>query len=419
MSNGRWTVRYYALLLAALAGCVPRGVPSGANVGAASPAVSSTLRAPAAPIHVPIDIANNHVYVRVAAGDRTLDLILDTGAAQTSLDIGIARQIGLELGQPFRARGVGTGSIEGAQVKKGSVTLAGTSITQPVRSALDLSRLPRREGHRMDGILGFDFINRWVVAIDYVGQELRLYDPARFTYDGLGRPVPVSFADAHPIVDADVVLTDGGMLRGRFIVDVGASLALALTKPFVETNRLRSRVGTTLSRTAGGGVGGLTRADFGRVAALRIGDTELRGVVVQLFGDSAGVFSGNPNWIGNIGGEVLRRFTVYLDYTRRRIILEPNAAANEPFETDMSGVAFVASAGFDTLTVDQVLPSSPASEAGLVVGDTVVAVDGSPVTTRTISELRKRFRRAGETVDITVRRAGETRTVRIVTRRMF
>jgi S1-C subfamily serine protease len=48
----------------------------------------------------------------------------------------------------------------------------------------------------------------------------------------------------------------------------------------------------------------------------------------------------------------------------------------------------------------------------------VVAVDGVPVTTRSIIELRKRLKREGETVVLTVLRAGETRTVKIKTRRL-
>jgi predicted aspartyl protease len=422
MGNGRglWTGTLVTLGAAVIAlgagGCATK-TGAGETRQRATPVLGAASER--APIHVPIDVANNHVYVKVAAGDRTLDFILDTGAGATSMDLRTARQLGLELGRGFEARGAGAGSIQGAQVRNASVTLVGTDITQPVVSALDLSRLPRREAHRMDGILGYDFINRWVVAIDYVAQELRLYDRGSFNYSGTGQSIPVSFASLHPVVDAAVVLADGDTVRGRFVVDVGAALALALTKPFVQTNRLQNRVGTTIRRTSGGGVGGPAAAEFGRVKALRLGGAEVGNVVVQLFGDSAGVFSGNPDWVGNVGGEVLRRFTVYLDYARRRIILEPHAGTSEPFEADMSGIAFIGSDDLTTFTVDQLVPTMPGGEAGLVVGDTLVAVDGKPVTPRTITELRKRFRREGETVELTVRRAGETRVVVVRARRVI
>lgn len=41
--------------------------------------------------------------------------------------------------------------------------------------------------------------------------------------------------------------------------------------------------------------------------------------------------SENPDHKRMIGTEVLRRFTVILDYARNRIILEPNAQFKDPF----------------------------------------------------------------------------------------
>jgi len=289
---------------------------------------------------------------------------------------------------------------------------------QPVSSALDLSRLPPREGHRMDGILGYDFVRRFVVAIDYVHEELRLYDARSFRYSGSGTSIPITFSGNHPHVDAEVRLADGATVKGRMVVDVGASTSLSLTKPFVEANSLRERVGPTIHRRAGGGVGGAVTADIGRVAGLQLGTLEIVRPVTMLLGDSAGVFSGNSDWIGNIGGDILRRFTVYLDYANKRMILEPHAGTNEPFEADMSGIMLVMNDSLTTATVDYVTPGSAATDAGLVVGDTLLSVDGQPATGTVIRELRKRFRRDGEHIVLTVRRGGETKTVTLVLRRL-
>jgi len=370
------------------------------------------------PIHVPIEIVNNHVYVKVCAGSRQLQFILDTGAGQSFFDLGVATAAGVRLGSHFRGRGAGDGTIDGAAVENGTVALEGSGVSVPIRAALDLSRLPRREGHRMDGILGYDFISRYAVAIDYVGEELRLYDRDTFRYDGSGTSIPLTFADNHPMIDTDIRLANGDAVRGTFIVDVGSSLPLALTKPFVEKNRLRERVGTVVRRPSGGGVGGPATADIGRVAALRLGGVELHNVVTHLYGDSAGVFTGNPYWIGNIGGDALRRFTVILDYARSRIILEPRDRIDEPFETDMSGVAFIATSdGLDRIVVDYVLPGSPAAGAGLAAGDSLVAVEGAAVNEKTLIELRRRFRREGA-VELTLKRSGETRIVKLQLRRL-
>ena len=323
----------------------------------------------------------------------------------------VAHTAGVRLGSHFTAHGAGAGTIDAADVQNGAVTLDGTSVSVPIGAALDLSALPPREGHRIDGILGYNFIARYVVVIDYVGEELRLFEPGRFVYTGVGTSLPVTFAAGHPVIQASVRLATGDTIGGLFVVDVGASSALALTTPFVESNQLRARVGPLVHRVGGGGVGGMVSTDLGRVAGLRLGGRELHDVVTSFYGDSGGVMSGNPDWIGNIGGDVLRRFTVFLDYQHRRIIVEPHAGTGEAFETDMSGAALTIAGTPGRLVVKDVVRNSPAFEAGLAPGGTVVAVDGAVPGERTLTDLRDRLRHEGQSVELTIVRAGETRTI--------
>jgi hypothetical protein len=405
-------MRYLALAVSVVA------APLAAQATDSTTCASSPAEATAQPSTIPIDVYSNHVYVKVCAGDRPLDFILDTGAGATFLDLHTAERFGIKLGSTFVGRGAGAGTIAGAQLDGANVRLAGSSLVQRVPSALDLSRLPPREGHRMDGILGYDFINRFVVAIDYVKQELRLYDPRSFAYEGPGASLPVTFSGGHPHVDATVRLADGATLQGRMVVDVGSAGPLAITKTFADENHLRDRIGPTVHRRAGGGVGGAVMADIGRVESLKLGTIEVPRPVTSLAGDSAGVMSGNSEWIGNIGGEILRRFTVYLDYPHKRMILEPHAGTNEPIEADMAGIALVMNDSLTSASVDYLAPGSAAASAGLAIGDTLVSIDGQPANAAALREFRKRLRRDGERIVLTVRRGGEFRTVTLVLRRV-
>jgi hypothetical protein len=392
--------------------------PTSAALRVVTTCPSTAVQTTALPATFPIEVWSNHVYVKVCVAEHALEFILDTGAGATSLDLNIARQLGVHLGQTFTVGGAGAGRVAGARVENASVALDGLSIVQPIATAIDLSRLSPREGHRMDGILGYDFIARYVLAIDYERSELRIYDRDRFHYDGSGTSVPVTLIDRFPIIDAAITLGEHDTLRGRFVVDVGSGAALTLRKPFVDENHLRDRVGQTIRRTGSGGVGGQTTSDVGRVAALLIGGIELARPITQLFGDSAGVMSQRGAWVGNIGGVILRRFTLLLDYQGKRMIFEPNARIDEPFETDMSGAGIVSDDSLSSIVVDNVAPGSPAAEAGLTRGDVIASVDGAPASHRLLAELRDRFRRPGERVVLIVRRGGETKRVEIVTRRL-
>jgi S1-C subfamily serine protease len=202
------------------------------------------------------------------------------------------------------------------------------------------------------------------------------------------------------------------------VIDVGSNGSLALTKAFVDKNRLRQRVGPTVRRTGGGGVGGSTTSDMGRLAALSIGGIELERPLVNLFGDSAGVMSVSSSWEGNIGGTILRRFTVFLDYQNKRMIFEPNATLHDAFEADMSGLLLRLDDSLSTMFVETVAAGSPAAEAGIIPGDEIVSADGVAASQKLLGELRERLRKPGERVVLVVRRGGEERKIEIVTRRM-
>jgi hypothetical protein len=104
-------------------------------------------------------VYSNHVYVKVCAGDRPLDFILDTGAGATFLDLHTAERFGVKLAAASRVAGRARARSPERSSRVRACGSPGRRSFSRVPSALDLSRLPPREGHRMDGILGYDFIS--------------------------------------------------------------------------------------------------------------------------------------------------------------------------------------------------------------------------------------------------------------------
>lgn len=163
-------------------------------------------------------------------------------------------------------------------------------------------------------------------------------------------------------------------------------------------------------------MGGAVALPLGRAEALRLGRFTLDHPVTGF--PTQGQF-GRHGMAGNIGNAVLRRFRVVFDYSRSRVSLEPNGSFADPFEQDMSGLAIVTRAPeFRARLVQRVVEGSPAQEAGLQAGDTILALDGRDSADLPLASLREMLRVPGKRYVLGVKRGEQTLTATIVTRRL-
>jgi len=166
-------------------------------------------------------------------------------------------------------------------------------------------------------------------------------------------------------------------------------------------------------------VGGTAKAFSGRVKTIRLGSFQLENSVAKFSratrGDDA-----SASYDGLIGGDILRRFKVVFDYSRRRMILEPNAQFSEPYEVDISGLD-IATEGedFSVVVVNEVEKGSPGAEAGIQDEDAITAIDGRPTKEFTITQIRKMFRQDGKEFLISIKRGQKELQTKLRLRRLI
>jgi hypothetical protein len=120
-----------------------------------------------------------------------------------------------------------------------------------------------------------------------------------------------------------------------------------------------------------------------RSGPLRIGSTILNNPVVTMVDPTETDHQGVLWWAGNrrlqvdgyIGMETLRRFGLIIDAKARALWVKPNAAVNQPFRYNRSGLRFKIED--ERVTISSVKPESPAATAGVQAGDLVFAPGGS------------------------------------------
>jgi predicted aspartyl protease len=356
---------------------------------------------------LPFRLLNNHVYVQATVNGRgPYTFIVDTGG-HTLISPRLAAEAGLKVAGAGSTSGAGEGKETTGFARYREIALGPVCLTdQPafITNIYDRSV----EGIAVDGMVGFELFARFAVKLDYGAKTMTVSEFSAFDPHGAGTPVPFKFYDHLPAVRG---MIDG--LPARFDIDTGSRSELDITSPFVAAHHLRQRYTPGISTITGWGVGGAARSYVVRVPALSLGSVRVPNIVAGLSEAKSGSFS-DPNYEGNIGSGLLNRFVVSFDYRRKTMYLKP--LYPEPADAgtfDRSGLWInAADRGY---AVEDVAAGGPAELAGILKGDLVTAINGKPALADQLSDARMLLRSlpAGTTVELTLIRNGQSRTVRL------
>jgi predicted aspartyl protease len=385
------------LLLAALCFAFPSVVSAQHNVRQPSATVATTTS-------VPFKLYGGHICLQARVDGKPYAFVFDTAGA-ASLSALAERQLALPVVATTQMTGAGNGTDSMSVVVPKEASVGDATIKNAyfmvLPERLDLgSPFP---GVPFGGILGREFFARLIVTIDYAKQTLTLTNPQSFHADAAAIAIPLTMRNgAFPNVQATV---DGA--AGSFDIDAGSPQSLILTEPFAKRNGIVAQMPRTFEVNVGHGVGGGMTGTAGRVAALRVGTAVLDDVVAYVIHATGGVFS-DEGLSGNIGGEVLRRFTVTIDVPHKTLYLAKNVAFGTPFTFTRAGLFIEHTGG--SLSVVAVIPGSPAQVAGLRAGDSLVSIADRPVDSLSSDEVRGYWLMpAGTVVHVEARRDGKTR----------
>jgi hypothetical protein len=368
---------------------------------------------------IPVEIPASIVLMPVSINDGPpVTFILDTGASTTPVDKGYAAQRGIRGDGKVHAMGAG-GSVEVSVAKDLRFTFGDITIKSPRTPLIPFDGIGLRAGRPFQGVLGAEAFRPYVVEIDYEKSVVTFHERSKFTPPaGATRlALEISSHESIPVVRGEVTLPDGRTLATRLFVDTGAGMGLVLTRAFADRQKIEFSGGIEMS--AGLGVGGPTSQRVGRTARLSLGGLHIENPITALSRESRGALAA-AHIDGLIGGEVLRRFTAFFDYGGKQLLLMPNRSFGEAHEYDMSGLMLTTQdATFRTIVVRDVLPDSPASEAGIRAGDELRAIDGAAVQPSQLAAIRAQLKTSDRRFVLTVVRDGAELTVPFVTRRLI
>jgi hypothetical protein len=355
---------------------------------------------------IPMHLIDNRPFVPVTVNGRHFEFVVDTGG-----DYAISSQAAAELGlHPAPAAPIGganavsvaAGDVVLARLVVGSITVRDVHV-----SVIDFTPLVTHIGfRRFDGMIGYTFLRTHAATFDAQHGTLTLDAPP--SAHQTDHAIPFRLSDELLVVRAAV---DG--TEGDFILDTGDRSAITLFTPFAREH-YRSRSGMLRDVVTGFGLTAPIVADVTRLHDLALAGYDVADPIARLATQQGGGFA-SDEVAGSIGNAILSRFTVTFDYPHGQLRLSDPIAAPR-LEWDRSGM-WLSRYGA-SLRVDDVVTGGPAAEAGLQVGDLVVAVDGVPAAGVDLPALRERLtstQTASVRIDVLRKSRQDSLTIRLRT----
>lgn len=347
---------------------------------------------------VPADFAGGLILVPLHINQSQPCLfVLDSTARSTSIDPRRAAELGIPAG------------------KSAELEFAGVHLTLPDLPQISKPSFAAQFGRTYEGTLGRDFFESFVVAIDYARNTVRLYDPAAYHYSGHGKSFHFSFSGDMPVIPAKFNM-NGKTLEANLGIDTAQAASVVFSTRYASAHRMLSHVKTipAMDDTPDD----ITDAVLGRMRLFQIGPFDVLQSIATF--EERPADTGNPPLAGTIGGGMLRRFSVVLDYPHQQIIFDPNSEHRTEDIEDMSGVSLIASGpNLRTFEVVRVRPGTPGADAGLQRGDIIAGIDQDPAADLSLIEVRELFRRPGHPYQLTVQRSDQTLHLTMKLRRLL
>jgi hypothetical protein len=358
----------------------PASVPTSQFAPPAPPAADFAFASGVDRVTLPFELNNNHIYLPTKINGKQVTVVFDTGATNYLYKESLPK-VGVKAEGALPGSGVGDQKEDTSLAKVDSVQLGDLTIKNQIFAVASSGGWPAIEGAPSDGLLGYEVVKRVPTIIDYEHRQVTFVKPEAFRSPTTVQPVSFRFAEHLPEIDGSI---DG--IPAKMHIDTGSRSTIDLTGPFVEKNNLIAKYNPKWEATTGWGVGGPARARLARAHTLILGNQTVKDPVIELTAQSKGAFS-SAYYDGNIGGDILRRFTLTLDYAHQNLWLEPNATMASPFVFDRTGM-FLAVDG-DSFLVKDVTAHGPADNAGLKAGDHIVRINGKSPAEMPLPRLRE------------------------------
>ena len=313
---------------------------------------------------VPFVFVENNIFLPVALHGETHYWVLDSGADMSVIDADYADRLGLIKNGVLK--GNATNSLaEFSFVHVDAYQVKGVELKdQTILSYEGLaSKFYEPE---IVGILGYDFLSRFITKIDYANRHVSFYDPDTFVYKGHGHRVDAPLQNKLFMLPMRVNETS----KGRFGLDLG-SFDVSMNYRFANMNNFFNAAGV---KRLSSDISGMFYEQQIKTQSMEIAGYQVKNELITFpLAEGSGMNS-NEELDGLVGNALLRHFTLYLDYKNQQLIFEKGENFDREFPVDKSGM--IVGLSQDNLPqIFLVNENTPAFKAGIETGDIIIGIN--------------------------------------------
>lgn len=412
---------------------------------------------------IPFKLIDNLIFIPLTLNGEQLTFLLDTGVEESILfSLSEENQVSLNEVEVIKLKGLGNSeAINGYKSSKNVVAIKQfVDTNHTIYIVLDQEfNFSSHVGIPVNGILGYHFFKNHVIEMDYTRQKIYVYAKdhkinrtlqKNFTKDS------ISLELNKPYVFKNIS-NQGITTRSKLLIDSGNSDAVWV----FNNEKVKIPLGkTSIDDFLGRGFNGNIYGKRSRIDSISFGGHLFKDALTN-FPDTVSTQSVNfvDHRVGSIGGEILSRFTVVLDYPNQVMYTQPNAAINDPFNFNMSGIevehaglewkqeerlalkdgirVYENSSGatsstgqasnlktqFSLIPVFKILsirPNSEAEKAGLKIGDRILSINNQKAERLTIQKIHEILKSGeGSTIKLRIDRNGIEKTCKFQLQKMI
>lgn len=351
---------------------------------------------------IPFERHRDWIMLKVKVNDtKTLSFIFDTGAPIAVLtDTSVAKDLNLAIRGNVMMQGAGSEKAKSVPLAGGvKFTLGDLEISNGTMAVgLSDDILPG-----IDGVIGKCIFENAVVSINWKDSTFTITQKDAYKFAATDKFLPLKMMRSGHISTDITVERNGQKIPTRAVLDLGNKSTFFIDKT---TAQPMLAAGKTIPNIiTGWGASGSVTGDIGRTN-LSIGEFEIKDVVTTFRNEDRMRLE---DVHANVGLSILEKFDIIFDCPRERFVLRKNAAFPAPFLFNQTGIISSPKRQGNYVIIAGIIPASPAEEAGLKVGDKIVAANGLEPELKNMPRLEKIITgKSVDSVELAIEREGGT-----------